>query len=177
MNIPIWRELNFTVTEDDTTMNFHRYAIVPLSKLFGKSLPTHNINATTESAPDVIRIAWLRRFSTTAEQVNSLLETFSDAGIDVWLVNSEHLPLEQILCFDLILLESSSNSPSRIQTQLSRIRSGSRAPLILLTDQYSVQWSIDMLQAGADAILPLSSSPEIILARCRSLLRRWLSKK
>ena len=174
MNIQSNVKNAFAVTENNSAMNFHRYSIAPLTTLQINTTSAerrHHSDATT----DVVRIAWLRRFPSTAEQVNSLLGQFSSAGMDVWLVNGENLPLEQILCFDLILLESSSNPSINIQAKLERIRSGSRAPLILLTDEYSVQWGIDALRAGADAILPFDSSSDVILARCRSLLRRWLS--
>lgn len=166
-----------SVTDQDSAMKFHRYAVVPLTDVSRTPPSTSAFHRYHHTTTGNIRIAWLRRFPSTADRINYLLDKFSSAGIDVWLVNEEHLPIEQILCFDLILLESSSNPAVDVKAKLQRIRSGSKAPLILLTDEYSVQWGINVLQSGADAILPADSSFEVILARCHALLRRWLSNQ
>lgn len=165
---------NPVVADSQDVMNYHRYNISPLNDLF-KAPSSQAASSTLSQSSDVIRIAWLRQFASNPKQVTALLDKFASAGMDVWLVNGDHLPIEQMLCFDLILLESPSQSASKTRISLDRIRSGSRAPLILLTDDYSIQWSIDALQSGADAILPLNTSSDVVLARCRSLLRRWLS--
>lgn len=101
------------------------------------------------------------------------MERFSNAGIDVWIVNGSDLPLEQMLCFDLILLESFGAAKKELPPALYRIRIGSRAPLVLLTDERAIEWKIQALRAGADAILTMATSADVILARCQALLRRW----
>lgn len=156
-------------------MNYHRYNITPLNDLLmAASSPPASLSRP-ETNSDVIRIAWLRHFTSSPDQVSTLMDKFADFGMDVWLVNGEHLPSKQISCFDLILLETPTQPTSTIYASIERIRHKSKVPLILLTDDYTVQWSIDALRAGADAILPLNTSSDVVLARCRSLLRRWLS--
>lgn len=156
-------------------MNYHRYNITPLNDLLmAASSPPASLSRP-ETSTDVIRIAWLRHFASSSEQVNNLMDKFADFGMDVWLVNGENLPSKQIPCFDLILLETPAQPASTIHSSIKRIRNYSKVPLILLTDDYNVQWNIDVLRAGADAILPLNTSSDVVLARCRSLLRRWLS--
>ena len=129
---------NPVVFNYQAVMNYHRYNIAPLNALLMGGAASSTFRPRTNKNSDIIRIAWLRRFASAPAQVNALLEKFANAGIDVWLVNGEHLPLEQILCFDLILLESSTQPTSQVHVSIDRIRSGSRAPLILLTDDYSV---------------------------------------
>ncbi len=171
----IWSNWDHVAAAYKDVMNYHRYNITPLNDLLMATSSPSTPLPRSKTSPDVVRIAWLRRFTSSPEQVSALLEKFASVGIDVWLVNGEHLPLEQILCFDLILLETPAQPESLVYASLERIRSGSKAPLVLLTDDYSVEWSIESLQAGADAILPINTSSDVILARCRSLLRRWLS--
>lgn len=120
------------------------------------------------------RVVWLRPVVTKPQyRLNHLVERFSQAGMDVWIVNGSELPLEQMLCFDLILLESFGVAKKEMQPVLYRIRLGSRAPLVLLSDERSVDWKIQALRAGADAILSMTTSADVILARCQALLRRW----
>lgn len=161
--------------ENPVVMNYHRYNIIPLNDLLmATSSPSTSLTHSDKNS-EIARVVWLRHFASYPDQVSGLLDKFAGAGIDVWIVNGENLPLEQILSFDLILLETPAKPSSLVRHTLERIRSSSKSPLILLTDQYTVQWSIEALQAGADAILPISTSSDVILARCRSLLRRWLS--
>ena len=120
------------------------------------------------------RVAWLRPAGTKPQyRLNYLVERFARAGMDVWIVNDTELPLEQMLCFDLILLESFDAAKKELQPALYRIRLGSRAPLVLLTDERTIEWRIQALRAGADAILSMTTSADVILARCQALLRRW----
>lgn len=156
-------------------MSYHRYSIGPLTDPLMASPTSKQLPYHPNRMGIIVQIAWLRHFTISNDKVRRLMGRFAGEGIDVWLVNGDHLPLEQVLCFDLILLESSSKSIPQMQKSLKRIRLGSRAPLILLTDEYSVQWSLDALQAGADAILPINAPNDVVLARCRALLRRWLS--
>jgi len=58
-------------------------------------------------------------------------------------------------------------------TSLEQIRTYSNAPLIVLTDNPTLDWSLLVLREGADAIFTLNTPDEVILARSTALLRRW----
>ena len=76
--------------------------------------------------------------------------------------------------FDLILMEYFDHLENDMSAALSKIRTESRAPLMMLTDGQTTDWSVNALKAGADAIFNLNTPEDIILARCNALLRRWL---
>ena len=96
----------------------------------------------------------------------------------IWLLEAPNLvslAIDDVPRFDLILFEYFDHVESEIRNVISQIRRGSRAPLLMLTDDQSVAWSVDALNAGADAIFTVSTPNEVILARCNALLRRWLA--
>jgi hypothetical protein len=135
----------------------------------------HLSQYTVDLFPEVpkARVAWLRHPSTPSAAADHLMDKFSAEGIDIWIVNTDTVPVEQVLCFDLILLESFGSLSPDLRQILGRIRMGSRAPLIMLTDGRSKQASLDALRAGADAILTVTTPVEVVFAHCMALLRRW----
>jgi DNA-binding response OmpR family regulator len=125
-------------------------------------------------SPNPARVGWLRQSGERHAKVDQLLKQFLATGWNVWVVEEKDLPLEQILCFDLILLETFARTQNEIHLSLSRIRLGSYVPLVMLADDPSDDWVVEMLRAGADAVLTLDVPDEVSLARCKALLRRWL---
>ena len=125
----------------------------------------------------VIRVAWLRQPGRERAKIARLLKRFSSAGMKISVVevsSGQNPLLEQILGFDLILMEYFDHLENEMSAALSRIRTESRAPLMMLTDGQTPDWSVNALKAGADAIFNLNTPEDIILARCNALLRRWL---
>jgi DNA-binding response OmpR family regulator len=138
------------------------------------SAPSTNL----KNVPERLSVIWLRHADIPFRRVRPLVNTLSSSGLDVWLLTPRELPLEQVLCFDLIVLEASSSNDAPRDTEeivrmLRRIRLGSRAPLLLLSESTPMQWRIQALRAGADAILPLDTAPSVVLAQCRAMCRRW----
>ncbi len=124
------------------------------------------------------RLAWVRRPGKELAKSLNLLNRLSTEGIDVWVIeasNLVNLALDDVADYDLILFEYFDHGASDMKSAVSHIRLGSRAPLMMLTDDQSVAWSLDALSAGADAIFTVSTPDEVILARCNALLRRWLA--
>jgi DNA-binding response OmpR family regulator len=74
----------------------------------------------------------------------------------------------------LIILCSGTQTPREAAAIVAEIRTYNVAPLLLLTDQDAIEWSLITLPAGADVALPIHMPEEVILARCIALLRRWL---
>jgi hypothetical protein len=132
-----------------------------------------------ESSPSpMIRVAWLKQPGRARAKSARLFTRFSNAGMKISIVevSGSHTLLEQILGFDLILMEYFDHLEHEIHSALSKIRTESRAPLMMLTDSQTPEWSVNALKAGADAIFNLNTPEDIILARCNALLRRWLAQ-
>lgn len=90
-------------------------------------------------------------------------------------VDANRLTPNQLAGCDLVLLEAfEPDSPSN-RHALNRVRAGTRAPLVLLTNTRQPDHTIAALEFGADAVIPLHSHNEVILAHCQALLRRWRS--
>ncbi len=75
--------------------------------------------------------------------------------------------------FDLILYEAMGIAPAEVQTALCQIRMHSKAPLVALTASARAELTVLALNAGADAVIPLTERQEIITAHCFALIRRW----
>jgi len=156
----------------------------PLSKRRMPSTSTPGPRDTTDQADNLAdsaiatRLVWVRRPGKELAKSRNLLNQLSTEGVDVWVIeasNLVNLAIDDIADYDLILFEYFDHGASDMKSAVSHIRLGSRAPLMMLTDDQSVAWSLDALSAGADAIFTVSTPDEVILARCNALLRRWLA--
>jgi len=133
---------------------------------------------TPASDTFTVRIMWVRRSGKELSKRLSLFNRLSDEGMAIWVHEAPSvvgLVIEDIPDFDLILFEYFDHIESEIKAVISQIRLASRAPLMMLTDDQSVAWTVDALNAGADAIFTINTPDEVILARCNALLRRWLA--
>lgn len=120
-----------------------------------------------------VRVAWVRTSQDPNKNSDRLSQMFTDAGLFVQIVdNDEHL-YDHIGHFDLIMLESFGQVDGSTLSAVESIRMGSRAPLVMLMSSYARTEMIDALQAGVDAVWALGMPREMLLARCRALLRRW----
>lgn len=139
---------------------------------------TRLVNKSKPQSACFARLLWVRCTRSAMNKSTSLLNCFADAGIQIWVAEVNDLAdlvINQMTDFDLILFEYLDHVESEMKTAVSQIRLGSRAPLLMLTDNPTSDWSIKALHAGADAICALSTPDEVILARCTALLRRWLA--
>jgi|GEM_PF-1225361 len=136
------------------------------------------INKSKPQSTCFARVLWVRRTGNEMAKSMSLINRFADAGIQIWVIEAHDL-VDLVICqvtdFDLILFEYLDHVESEMKTVVSQLRLGSRAPLLMLTDNLTSDWSVGALHAGADAICALSTPDEVILARCTALLRRWLA--
>lgn len=124
------------------------------------------------------QILWFRTNTDQRPKVITLLDRFDSAGMIVHVCNSfEGLNSPRgSLLHTLIMLECVDTIEHEMLLRLERIRSQSNAPLIILTDNTTLDWSLLALREGADAIFTLNTPDEIILARSHALLRRWTLK-
>lgn len=118
------------------------------------------------------RVAWLRAEARGLVNSQHLSEMFVSNGLDVHVLNLTDLVESEIDNFDLILLESMGRMDGPILDAVTRIRQSSLTPLVLVTASYSRNQMIDALSAGVDAVWAIGMSNEMLLARCRALLKR-----
>lgn len=120
------------------------------------------------------RILWLRQPTPQDEKSRTLDSEMRTQGLQLRVVDAFSVTSDQLAQADLILLDAYSHVDGMVETIVSRIRFESRVPLIMLTRGYSTDELVTALTAGADAIWSVNTPVEILLARCKALLRRWL---
>lgn len=76
---------------------------------------------------------------------------------------------------DLILIEAPYHLSPKQRQAIRWIRTGSLAPVVVLTGDKHTDDMVDTIAAGADAVISLQTASDAILAHCRALMRRWSS--
>jgi len=121
-----------------------------------------------------VRIVWLQQKMHSLPKVVALRTRFGDAGMQVHL-HQLSLETDAKLDGELILLECFDMFEQEMMKVVFTLRQLTQAPLIVLTDNHSVEWSIRALHSGADAIFTVNMPDDVIVARSKALLRRWVS--
>lgn len=130
------------------------------------------VNSTKVRPP--MRVIWLQQTLQPLPKALALRSRFTNAGMQVEL---HHLDLENGAPREgeLILLECFGMFEQEMMQVLVNLRFFSKAPLIILTDNYALDWSLRALHSGADAIFTVNMPDDVIIARSKALLRRWVS--
>jgi DNA-binding response OmpR family regulator len=131
---------------------------------------SHSLNNTDAGA---ILVAWVRTSQDPNKNSDRLSQMFTEEGLSVQIVEIDSTLYDHIGRFDLIMLESFGQVDANTLAAVETIRMGSRAPMVMLMSSYARTETIDALQAGVDAVWALGMPREMLLARCRALLRRW----
>lgn len=121
-----------------------------------------------------VRFVWLRQRSELGKRSLQVQNKIRFQGVHLEVVDALGVSSDQLARADLILLEAFDRFDGMIETVLADIRLESRVPLVILTNDYSTDQLITALAAGADAIWDINAPQEILLARCKALLRRWI---
>lgn len=121
-----------------------------------------------------LRLVWLQQTFQQLPKALALRTRFTDAGMQV---NLHQLDLEGGLPLEgeLILLECFNMFEQEMMKVLLKLRLFSKAPLIILTDNGTLDWTLRALHSGADAIFTINMPDDVIMARSKALLRRWVS--
>lgn len=130
--------------------------------------------STNKMRLDSARVAWVRVTHDVNRNSERLSQMFTDEGLSVQVLEMDDTLYDHLPSFDLIMLESFGQVDVSTIAAVSSIRMGSRAPLVVLMSSYARNEMIDALYAGVDAVWALGMPREMLLARCRALLRRWL---
>lgn len=120
-----------------------------------------------------VRVAWIQQNLQQLPKALSLRTRFSDAGMSV---NTHQWKFDDVgpLECELILFDCCTMIEQEMMRFLLKIRFFSQAPLIVLTDNHTLDWSVTALRGGADAIFTVNMPDDVILARSNALLRRWI---
>lgn len=121
------------------------------------------------------QIAWLRQGDVDRSKSRNIQQKLITTGFDVLEVNPENETLKKIQNTDLIIIESYGHFHRDLVSLLHQARMHSHAPIVMLTDNQTFDWSSSAIAAGADAIVTIATADEVIIARCQALLRRWRS--
>ncbi|MBX3050855.1 MAG: hypothetical protein KF753_05240 [Caldilineaceae bacterium] len=143
------------------------------NSLFNLS-PSPRRDKTGFSSVPSARVLWLRQRGQSDNKGTALRRQMQEQGLDLTVVDAFDVTTTDLLKADLILLDAFESLEGSIETIVARIRFESRVPLIMLTDGYSTEQLVTALTAGADAIWSLNTPVELLLARCKALLRRWM---
>lgn len=140
----------------------------------GTRLPTPPIQPQIYPIP--MRLLWFRANHAQQPKVSTLLNRFGNEGMDIRIIDAadENRGAIQKQACELIILECINTSEQDMCARVSMVRAGSRVPLIVLTDNHTLDWSLLALREGADAIFTLNTHDDIIIARSTALLRRWV---
>lgn len=137
-----------------------------LSKLTKKGRPLFSSVSTAH-------IVWLRQRNRVESQGQELYRQMQAQGIKLTIIDAFDVASDELLSADLVLLDAFDSLDGSIETVVARIRFESRVPLIVLTNGYSSEQLVTALTAGADAIWSQNTPIDLLLARCKALLRRW----
>jgi DNA-binding response OmpR family regulator len=143
-------------------------------QIIPNTLASRMNGVASTKAPILARVVWYQPSGEERPKTTSIVSKFSQNGMDVRVVRVDDEMLEQLTKVDLVMVEVTGRIDEEINMLLDDIRSNSHAPVVLLTDNYTLEWSIATLVAGADAVVTVNTPDEVIIARCKALLRRWL---
>lgn len=94
-------------------------------------------------------------------------------GIEVRWSTLPALTVQLLNGVDMVLIDAFDDFDSIVQMAAVRVRIKSRVPLVLLTQDYSSEQLVLALRSGIDALLSCQTPPDLLMARCNALLRRW----
>jgi hypothetical protein len=81
--------------------------------------------------------------------------------------------VQPLLSFEFIVIDAPRPLHGQVAPLLSCIRATSKAPVVVLAEAPEHEWSLDLVSAGADAVLDHTTPDTVIFAHCLALLRRW----
>ncbi|MBI1297621.1 hypothetical protein GC175_22000 [bacterium] len=104
---------------------------------------------------------------------SELYRQLRQQGIEVRWSTLPELTVQLLNGVDMVLINAFDDFDSIVQMAAIRVRIRSRVPLVLLTQNYSSEQLVLALRSGIDAILSYQTPPDLLMARCNALLRRW----
>lgn len=119
------------------------------------------------------QIAWLQGAGPQREIVHRLESQFEEQGIPIRVTTVGLSESDVFPYYDLLILEYLRCNRRELARIIAHIRRACAAPIIVLARCAVAELTVVALRAGADTVIPLNTTDEVIVARCRALLRRW----
>ena len=134
-----------------------------------------SLNQLVSTMPPA-EIIWLRYHTDASysRKLDYLARLFKANGTAMHVVDLLGLTAAQLIDTDLVILDTSERVDSIIEAVVMRIRQVSKVPIIVVAESYSPDQLVNVLTAGVDMVCSFSDPAEVLVARCKALLRRWL---
>jgi hypothetical protein len=118
-------------------------------------------------------LLWVAPHTAEVPPQQSLKRRLVKLGFCIETTDFTAVPNQPLLCFEFIVLCVPRSRNEQVAPLLACIRACSHAPVVLLAEAPEHDWSLDMVSAGADAVLDQDTPDSVLLAHCTALLRRW----
>jgi DNA-binding response OmpR family regulator len=122
------------------------------------------------------RIAWLQGAGLQRELIHRLENKFDEQGIPISVTSVDLNDSDVFPYYDLLVLEYLRCSRRELARMIVQVRRSCAAPIIVLAKCAVADLTVAALRAGADTVIPVNTTDEVIVARCQALLRRWYAR-
>lgn len=139
-----------------------------VNRILQTSASTESVGLTTTP-----QLGWFRRKQQERTRQERLAQYFADQGLAIHVLDSPERLWRQATHFDLLLLETLGQVDETTFMLLEGVRARCLVPVVVLTIGHSSEQLVRALAAGADAVWSLDAAHEVLMARCKALLRRW----
>jgi DNA-binding response OmpR family regulator len=129
----------------------------------------------SESDVTTVKIAWLMKENQVHPESELLIEYFQKVGFVVERVSLEDLSLADPGTYPLIIIEAEDQVNAEVMNIVVELRVSTIAMIVLLLSQTTSAQVAQALRTGADAVWSHEEPEQVIYARAKALLRRWLS--
>jgi DNA-binding response OmpR family regulator len=129
----------------------------------------------SESDVTTVKIAWLMKENQVHPESELLIEYFEKVGFVVERVPLEDLSLAAAGNYPLIIIEAEDEVNAEVMDIVIELRVSTISMIVLLLNQITSAQVAQALRTGADAVWSHEEPEQVIYARAKALLRRWLS--
>jgi hypothetical protein len=118
-------------------------------------------------------LLWVAPHPTEKPPYQLLIRRLSKLGFCVETADFPTVPVQPLLSFECIVIDAPRPQHEQVAPLLACIRACSHAPVVVLAEAPDQEWSLELISAGADAVLDQATPDTVIFAHCLALLRRW----
>ncbi|NJN84573.1 MAG: response regulator transcription factor [Caldilineaceae bacterium] len=136
-------------------------------------LPTAQTGPGSIAQSSPVHILWLYNRDRQPNISHPLVRHFKAHHTELWLMDPQTLPFQELVNFDLLVVEEEVGEPASSLRLVEHVRLHSYVPMVVIANTTDSEWAIQLLEAGADAVLTTQVRPEVIVAHCQAILRRW----
>jgi DNA-binding response OmpR family regulator len=128
-----------------------------------------------ETGTSVIRIGWMRKKDHPLPEADKLVEYLRKVGFVVEFVTLDDVNNAGPWDYPLIVIEAGEQLDVSIMDLVVELRVSALSMIIVLLNDATSKQIAHALRTGADAVWSLTEPEQVLYARAKALLRRWLS--